>query len=134
MLALLLAAQVASAFNMDCVGRAQVIEVTGPLQAKTTSDVAYSVTYRVDLETGKWCAGPCEMTFPLKSVTESYITFSAHDTSSGALIIDDETNVQRETGAYIARTRFGTVELMTVTLIKAACNRAPFTGFPAKKF
>lgn len=129
-----LAVAAAMAFNMQCAGRAQVIQITGPFQSKTTSDQPFAETFRVDLETGRWCSGPCVKTFPLKGVTEHFITLDAHDSSEGETIIDDEMIVHRETGDYIARTRFGSLFSMAVNYTKAVCERAPFTGFPARKF
>lgn len=134
MLALLMAAQVAAAFNMECVGRTQQIEIVGPLQAKVNSDVPFAITIRVDLESGNWCSGLCTESFPLKGLTERYIVLASTDSSAGEIIIDDETTVQRETGEYVHRIRLGSLEHLSTNYTKAVCQRAAFTGLPAKRF
>lgn len=122
-----LALQGAAAFNLVCTGT----HTWGEMFKKPLVENRVQVTYRVDLDRGRWCSGKCETTAPLYGVTDTQIIFRlSEDKDAGA---DSITRVSRESGEYFNRDRWLLGDgLVSMTI--GACERAPFTGFPAKRF
>jgi len=117
-----LAAAVA-AFNLVCSGTTHIGDV------KKEHQSAYAQTFRIDLDAQRWCWGKCETTEPIYSVSATEIMLKlAQDKAAG-----NETfiSLNRENGAVLDRTKFN-FQLFIMNTGK--CEKAAFSGFPAKKF
>lgn len=121
-----LALQGAAAFNLICTGT----YTSGELLARPEETRQVQVTLRVDLARGRWCGGTCETTAPIHRVTDTQITFRYED--NRRLDTDTITTVNRESGEYFDRERFLSFNRYSMTM--GTCERAPFTGFPARRF
>ena len=135
-MSLIALAAVAATFNLHCTGVHTQSQVKGPFQLETVKEEPFSVVYRIDLEAGRWCAGPCQATEPLAGLGDGQIAIERSDDSTDTLTMDSQTIVNRETGDYLSRFRFMAADLSsgTVDLKKGHCAREPFSGFPAKLF
>lgn len=123
-----LALQVAAAFNLVCAGHYKV-ELKALSSINMTEGTPFAITYRIDLERGRFCTNDCASTEALANVTETEIVFRGdpvrQDDATG-----NDTRVNRETGAYAS-----TITLSDeIVLFDGTCRRAPFTGFPPGGF
>jgi hypothetical protein len=118
-----LAAAVA-AFNLICTGTTTSGELLDLGKPKTP----VTVILRVDLGANRWCSGDCKSTAEIKEVRENSIIFRMGEDDNG----DDFFYVNRETGELFDRTRSFTLKWITLT--QGNCEKAPFTGFPVRKF
>jgi hypothetical protein len=112
---------VAAAFNLVCTGT--------HVQTKNSSvvpDAPFSHTYRVDLNNGRYCLATCEQTHPIFQTTDTKIIFTRLEQDS--ILI--EVSVSRETGFYNAISNSPSGSGWS----QGTCTKAPFTGFPARKF
>jgi hypothetical protein len=114
-------------FNLVCTGTDSTWTRQG-LGMKDKTEKPFAITYRVDLGSKRFCSGDCTLTKALVEVAETTITFEKDETP--AILADTVAMVQRETGRYIYRARFGDF----INLREATCERAPFSGFPTRKF
>lgn len=115
---------VAMAFNLICTGEASLSKGAFTPRENVTQ---VTKTYRVDLERERWCEDACVETRPIYQVGDGAIVLSARETEPG----DDQiTMINRESGEWLDRVR--AVGLVAMTTGK--CEKASFTGFPARKF
>jgi hypothetical protein len=117
-------AAAALAFNLICTGTT----TTGELMDFDKPKTPVTVVLRVDLEKNRWCSGDCKSTAAIKELRETSIIFRMGEDDNG----DDFFYVNRETGELLDRTR--SFALKWITLTQGQCEKAPFTGFPARKF
>ena len=123
---LALALQAVAAFNLVCTGTmimGSAAHEYEPLEGRFTT------TIRVDLTSRRWCDGECRETAPLVRVTPTEIVF-AELRPGGGSPSGGTHSVNRESGAYLYASRAGPVFLSHT----GTCRRAPFTGFPARRF
>jgi hypothetical protein len=121
-------ATASSAFNLICTGmddRQDKAPALGGHQPVPSTNAPFREVYRVDLHQRRWCAGECRTTRGLYSVTPDTITFEFERTPPYSHAF-----VSRETGKYVRQAYFGTVE----SFRWGSCKRAPFTGFPMRRF
>jgi hypothetical protein len=114
--------QAAVAFNLVC-------SVTSVSEGRSTPA---TIVYRVDLDASRYCTDDCRQTLSLARTTESDIVFQDGPSPYTGLL--NHTRVSRESGNYFSRISgsMGSIEMLIVTT--GSCERAPFTGFPARQF
>ena len=124
-----LAAAMTATFNLVCSGTAwHSSELLGPKENERT----FEFVYRVDLASRRYCVGACTSTAPINKITDTQIIF---DLEERAELDDTLRYVSRETGKYWDRERhFLPPKSLLVDMAEGTCERAPFTGFPARKF
>jgi len=113
----------ATAFNLVCLGATFIGDI------KKENESPFIQTFRIDLDAQRWCAGNCETTSRIFSVSDTMIMLKLeHDKEAG-----DESfiSLNRENGVILDRTRFNHQFFSMKT---GTCERVPFTGFPAKRF
>ena len=115
----------AATFNLVCSGSGLTVVGDGPT-AKTTDD-PFTMVYRIDLDTRRYCFDKCESTSQLEAVTDTELVFKQLNESER---LWSHVKVNRESGAYFAQFRMGQLFSMR----SGKCVPAPFTGFPARKF
>ena len=120
------ALQAVAAFNLVCTGT----EATGKLSVGLVNSPdaqPYSITFRVDLEHGRWCSHECSTTQRIVSVSDTEIRLETNVPGADDL---SAVTLNRETGRF--------VDLLTIgenaRLRQGTCERAPFTGFPQRRF
>lgn len=112
---------VAAAFNLVCSGTHLQIE-----NGKALPEKQITHSFRVDLESGRYCRESCEQTHPLYDVSATQIVFTRLEHNS--ILVD--VRVSRESGFYSAISNSPSGSGWT----QGTCTRAPFTGFPSRKF
>lgn len=123
---LMAAAASGATFNLNCTGT----YTWGKMLSKPEQETQITVTYRVDLDSGRWCSGECKTTAQFYRVTDTQIVFRlSEDKEVGT---DTITTVNRESGEYLDRDRLLFANLVFMTI--GTCERAPFTGFPERLF
>lgn len=113
-----------AAFNLICTGTftsGKILEIGQP-------ESAVKLVLRIDLDSNRWCFGDCRSTAVIKQVADTSIIFRMAKDDDG----DDLFSVNRETGDFIDRTRNFAINWITMT--RGNCEKAPFTGFPVRKF
>ena len=121
-----IAATTALVFNLICTGTTHIGKFMGEDQV-----VQFNEILRVDLDRKRWCKEKCTETRPIFEVTPERIKFEQDIRSD----MDDTLSfVNRENGVFGFRDRRWVGSDMFVTYTQATCKRAPFTGFPARKF
>lgn len=123
----MLLASTAALFNLVCTGT-QFIGGPADIWAGKNK-TPYSVEYRIDLKAERWCFGNCASTRPIHRVDSTQIVFEMSEDSTG----DNLVVVNRESGAFLDRQRFLGAEGYT-SMRYGTCVRAPFKGFPARRF
>ena len=116
-----------AAFNLICTGTTFLGSGTDAL--KKENQFAYSETFRVDLHSGRWCSGNCATTSPIYSVDPTKIMLKLEEDKTMGW--ESFILLNREDGSILDRTKMGG-ELMAMST--GNCERAPFTGFPARRF
>jgi hypothetical protein len=120
----------AAAFNLVCSGTiaaGSMSDLVNP-QKKTPIEVVY----RIDLHEGRYCTGDCASTLPIYRVTDAQIVFQfSEDKDAGT---DSLEMVNRESGEYLSRSRFFGLTPPAFIMTQGTCEKARFTGFPARKF
>lgn len=120
-------AATAGAFNLICSGLVTTYE--------DKKGQPYTDTYRVNLETNKWCQEDCSKVLDIHEVDPNRITFveSLEDTSQGYRKKSDW--VDRTTGQhsiFYSRKMYmrhgRNISFFSVN--KGRCEKAEFTGFP----
>lgn len=118
-----------AAFNLVCSGTFVVGSMNDIVTQKKTPT---EVVYRIDLNEGRFCTGNCANTSPIYRVTDTQIIFEAsEDKDAGS---DTLEMVNRESGQYLNRLRFLDLTTPTIIMTQGVCEKAPFTGFPVRKF
>lgn len=119
-----LALAAAAAFNLSCSGESYYYkQLLGPKEGVTP----YHTTIRIDPDRRRWCHDECESTLDMVEVSDRYLVFIKEVRGT---LDDTDFIVSRETGRLFRRTRLGEF----VSISEAQCERAPFTGFPARRF
>ena len=114
----------AATFNLVCTGAT----TNGPMFDINAKGSPVRTVIRVDLDSGRWCSGDCATTSEINEIQETSIIFRAKEDERG----DDFFAVNRESGKFIDRTRSFSINWSTLTI--GTCEKAPFTGFPARRF
>lgn len=113
-----------AAFNLVCTGTF----TSGKILEIDQSESAVKLVLRIDLGSNRWCSADCKSTAVIKEVLDTSIIFRMSKDDDG----DDFFSVSRETGDFIDRTRNFAINWITMT--RGNCEKAPFTGFPVRKF
>jgi hypothetical protein len=76
---------VIAAFNLICSGAMR----TGPvgLALPEQSGEPFTITYRIDLDAGRWCSDTCRETEPLASVFEGRILLRDRHEPDGSNVV-----------------------------------------------
>ena len=111
----------AAAFNLVCTGT-HVQTKNGAV----VPDTQFTHAFRVDLDRRRYCREDCKQTHPIYQVTDTKIVFTRLEQDS--ILI--EVSVSRESGFYNAISNSPTGSGWS----QGTCTKAPFTGFPERKF
>lgn len=122
------ALQTVAAFNLVCTGTYQHVPVASLPMPPPAGGTPFTIIYRVDLESRRYCADTCTTTEALASVTDTMITFRLYPLGNEAS--GDVSSVNRETGMYTSVLIIGSGAIVS----QGTCERAPFTGFPQRRF
>jgi hypothetical protein len=118
-----------AAFNLVCTGTGVTgLFQPGSVQIQQKKEEPFTAILRVDLDSKRWCSGECETTQPIFSVEPTRIIFRKDSDSD--LQADTITFANRESGYYFDRNRVGQFLSMNI----GSCEKAPFSGFPERKF
>ena len=114
------ALQAALAFNLICSGTMR----TGPvgLALPERDGEPFTVTYRIDVDAGRWCSDACDEVEPLASIFEGQILLRDRHGANGSNVVTVIPALRRFTDTAI--------EGDTATLRSGTCEAAPFSGFP----
>ena len=112
--------QAALAFNLTCTGT----ERAGPLgnSMPDRPPFSFTITYRIDMDLGRWCSGDCERTEALGSVLAGHILLRDQRAPTGRHVIDFDPATGRLTDTLTDGNR--------QVLRNATCTRQGFSGFP----
>lgn len=127
------AAQTVAAFNLVCTGT----YTSGQFMGRTEERRPAAIVFRVDLDSGRWCSGDCTTTASIQRVSETQIVFRQRGDimhSQSGDMTDEGTIVNRENGELLDRERYWLGNQMRYRMITGTCERAPFSGFPARRF
>ncbi|WP_411341377.1 hypothetical protein V6U71_05925 [Sphingopyxis sp. J-6] len=113
-----------AAFNLICSGTS----TAGAILDLDKPRSAVQLVLRIDLEKNRWCSGDCSTTSEIQDVRETKIIFRMSEDDQG----DDLFYVDRETGDFLDRKR--SFAINWIILAQGNCEKAAFTGFPARKF
>lgn len=116
----------AATFNLVCSGTSWQVIGTGA--NSKTNFKEFTTTYRVDLDSRRWCQDECKQTQAFFSIDANELVFSHLDIPEENAYGD--VSVNRESGAYTVTSKW----LVSSTIKGGTCVRAPFTGFPSRKF
>ena len=120
---------VVSAFNLVCAGNAW--HAKGVIAPKEREHLFRHV-YRVDLVTKRYCRGDCEATREIAQITDTLLIFEKEERSA---LDDTIVYANRESGRYFDRRRmYVPPDNVWVDIEDGTCHRAPFTGFPVRRF
>lgn len=122
------ALQVAATFNLICTGTSTHGKLFD-FKAAKANERPFKKELRVDLVRMRWCLGECTTTTPIVSVSDTKIVFEAEDDGG----FDTVHMVNRESGTYGYRMRDMNIGYLMM-METGSCERAPFTGFPHRKF
>lgn len=116
------------AFNLVCTGSSVTTE-SGRLQLGPRP---MSIVYRIDLDANRFCSHSCESTRPIGSVTYGDIVLQDEIARVGGEVIYRK--VSRESGSYYGSLETKVGRKVKSVIMVATCERAPFSGFPVRKF
>jgi hypothetical protein len=116
-----LATAVLMAFNLVCLGT-ETTTHDGKKEA-----LPYSETFGVDLASRRFCFSLCGKTFEIAKIEDTMITLVNNSDDMG---FANYQIVDRETGLFQQILTGGSYKISKI----GRCERAPFTGFPVKKF
>jgi hypothetical protein len=111
-----------AAFNLICTGTLR----TGPLglALPEAGGEPYTITYRIDLASNRWCSDECASLEPVVLVTDTEILLrESHVPSGGRTTI-----VGRVVGLFADTSIEGNI----ATLRSGRCEQGQFTGFPVR--
>jgi hypothetical protein len=116
------AALMIAAFNLACSGTVR----SGPLgMALPERDgEPFSIVYRIDLNTQRWCSDACDSIEELASVASGEILLRDRHDPVGSSVVRFLPGSGRFTDTLIVGD--------TATLRSGTCEPAPFTGFPLR--
>jgi hypothetical protein len=111
---------VIAAFNLICSGTMR----TGPvgLALPEQDGEPFTITYRIDLDSRRWCSDSCAETEALDSVFEGQIVLRDQHEGDGSNVVTIIPAMGRFTDTLI--------EGSTATLRSGTCEPQTFTGFP----
>ena len=117
---LLAASAAALAFNLDCTGseRAGPLGLSMPDRAVTR----FEISYRIDLDLGRWCSDACGETEELGGVVLARIMLRDRHGPEGSHVIIFDPATGRLTDTLNHGDR--------MVLRHGECRRTAFTGFP----
>lgn len=122
-----IALQAVAAFNLVCSGtHVTATLVDNPHGLADRREASATWTYRVDLVANRWCRDACETTQNILRVTDTMIYFRRMDEHPFRIF----TYVSRETGEILDQDNAAD----QVSVWRGRCERAPFSGFPARRF
>ena len=115
------ALQAALAFNLTCAGT----ERAGPLGLSVPDSAVtrFEISYRIDLDLGRWCSDSCGETEVLGGVVLARIMLRDRHGPEGSHVITFDPATGRLTDTLNHGDR--------MVLRQAECRRVPFTGFPS---
>jgi hypothetical protein len=116
------ALQMVAAFNLVCAGTLR----TGPigLALPESGGTPFEITYRIDLDGGRWCSDECDTIEPVALVLDGQIVLRELYTPAGSSVIMISPATRRFTDTTIAGD--------TATLRSGVCVAGAFTGFPVR--
>lgn len=112
-----------SAFNLTCV--TEYISFDGGPPKKQDGNTG--PTFRINLETRRYCGGDCSETKPIARVTPTELILEAQESGQ----IQESLEINRESGSYRSIIRAGS---QPPFIAIGTCRASAFTGFPAVKF
>ena len=113
----------AAAFNLVCTGTTFI----GGVRKENQSP--FNETYRLDLSAKRWCAGSCPRTNEILSADERSIMLK--NDSDEKVNFESFILLNREDGSVLDRTK---IDGQLWVMNSGRCERAVFSGFPARKF
>lgn len=118
-------------FDVNCEG----VSVFAEFQdiTKSESRTVETRTYRIDLDSRRWCFEICEETFAIFDIDEKFLTLKYEKNDVGETII----SINRENGQILDRFKiFSTVHPREdfISMFTGECTRGNFSGFPARRF
>lgn len=115
-----------TAFNLSCVG---TLETESFYNGKTSE--AYSYSYRIDLEAGRYCESSCKAIHTIYEVQPAYIVLEApEDIDTPTLKRFFRTSIDRETGVQSTLMTSGRRQDILIMKWTGQCAKQPFSGFP----
>lgn len=114
----------AATFNLICSGNSVTTSAVPNSKAEISK---FRTIYRVDLDQRRYCQDECERTRSFSIVTNNELVFQYLDGPEGFFL---DVTVSREDGGYSV-----TIQSPSSSGFKVGtCTKAPFTGFPTRKF
>jgi len=118
-------------FDVNCDG----ISVIASFKdiAKPESRSTQTKTYRIDLDSKRWCVGQCDETFAIYHVDRKFITLQYQKDEISETVI----SINRENGSVLDRLKFfSTVHPKEdiIWMFSGKCERGNFSGFPSLRF
>lgn len=114
----------AAAFNLICQGYQSSSDMMKVDLDPPRQD--YSVTLRIDLSAGRWCADDCTTTRPIYRAEDRMLILDKPMREGGVTNFE----INRESGEAVENFVVG----KTIYLRSMRCAPAPFTGMPARLF
>lgn len=118
-------ASTATAFDLDCTVRGTYFD--GERQEQFEDDLV--LRYRIDLEEGRFCSGPCNETKPIGRVTPTTILLINDQDENGEN--QEWLDINRESGAF--RWFLGPSLRDSIRMV-GTCASGQFSGFPNIRF
>lgn len=114
-----------AAFNLVCSGT-----VTSEMSSQKKSE-PYTYTYRINLNAGLYCAGPCKAQGKIHEIQPTRLILADVRTDTSKERYIETNSIDRETGAHFILIS-SEMPLLPNSLKKwtGSCEKAPFTGFP----
>lgn len=117
----------AMAFNLVCTGTTYIGSGMDALKKENRSP--YSETFRIDLGAERWCSGKCVTTSRIYRFSQTRIMLKLEQ--DDRIGLESFISLNREDGSIVDRTKASEEFIIMNT---GKCERAAFTGFPARKF
>lgn len=115
------------AFNLICSGTLSTTTALG------SEKEPYTSTFRLDLDSRRWCEGDCRFVKELSGLSDTLITLEAKNADTPRtrdLLLNV---IARDTGIHTINAAAGTGAGAVVMKWSGVCEKAAFTGFPAVK-
>ena len=115
-----------SQFDLQCEGRVQVTNIVRSMAPE--GDAPWGGTLHVDLKSGQWCEGKCEVNHKIARLDQDYLMLEFSLDHARA---ERKTWISRHTGAYYA-----SVDLspLTSAVTTGQCALLPFSGLAKTLF
>lgn len=111
---------IANSFNLICSGNVEISDATPRTEA-------YTVQYRVNLDTNQWCQGDCSTVESIYEVEDGELTLRYERDIQ--VRVTDAILLNRVTGAHFA-TEHSIDDGLIMRTFNGKCETAPFTPFP----